>query len=247
MATEIFGNLGGIFGALIDFGILAAMLAVLGIIVFLAMRSGLIKKRKYQIMLFSPRSSGYLPGMVSGDFLKDGKFEVCYGRKTGSFSADIVTVEAPKEKAIHFGNMLFGYAPSRDTIYWLENININETEISADPANSEAMKSNYANMVEEDSRRYSKKNPLIEYAPHMALMAAAIILVVGIWFGLSKVSEEQANVASALNNVAAKFNNATITKYVSSSSSGQTYVSPVPNQNPNAPSSGSTSSNAPPG
>jgi len=203
-------ELGAVFSPMLNGiggGIVWLLVAVLlvGFVAVLYM-SGILIHRKYKVHLFMPRSGGdHELGEARGRMLKNGRFGIKYG-----LTSKEIEVEAPPENCIHFGDVIYGYSPSKEEMYWIPVVKIDTSHLTAEPTASPALRITYANGVKEINDRFSLPNQLKEYAIVGTLLILGVAIGLGNYFGQQKVADSMHEVSASFSAVSAQLNNATI-------------------------------------
>ena len=203
-------ELGAVFSPMLNGiggGIVWLLVAVVlvGFVALLFM-SGLLVHRKYKVHLFMPRSGGdHELGEAWGRMLDKGRFGIKYG-----MMGKEIEVQAPPENCIHYGNVLYGYSPSKDEIYWIPTLSVDPSHLTAEPTASPALRITYANGVKAINDRFSLPNQLKEYAIVGTLLILGVAIGLGNYFGQQKVADSLHEVSASFGAVSAQLNNATI-------------------------------------
>lgn len=234
---DIAGQVSGTFGAIVMVGFFILLIG--GGAAFLYF-GGLLTKRPYTCILFAPRNSGVKPFKVKGRELKNGEFEVNYGFMNN------VKVQAPGDGAVFEGDFLFGYSPSKDEIYWIKDLVVNDTLLKADPVSSAASRQMYIVGVKEINDRFSMPNQMKEWGIIGAIFILALAVGLGSYFGNTKVAEafdkSTGGIASKLDRLLSHLDNSTILierrEVVANSNSVGSSSSPPGNPSPRNPPPG---------
>lgn len=190
------------------------LLFILGIAgtAFIAWWSGMLEPTPYKVMIGVARANGAREiKHAKGRFLKKeggspGQFEIRFG------AMEKVRVQAPDENYIQYGNLICFRRDKLDD-YVPCNMNWESgagATFAPDPAMSPAAKLAFSTTVKEVALRFTRPNWLKDFAPHIAIIIAAIILGVSFLFGAGIAGKSYGDAAVPMNAIAAKLNNATV-------------------------------------
>lgn len=193
-----------------------------------------MNKMPYTCFLFSKRNSGVKVYVKKGRFLKGGgQFEIDYG------VLDRVKVQAPTDKQTLEGDIVIGFSPSKEEVYWTESFEIDETRLKMDPVSSSAGRVMYANGVQEIYERTTMNDKVILWAMVGAIVVLAFATGLGSYLGGKMVADEYGKgsqaIAEANANIVHLLENATITisrPYVSPGTITPSGVEPSPRNPP---------------
>ena len=194
---DVFGiDLGGwIDSALGLFITVGLFLAIIGGVV-VALIGGVLNNYRYKVILLMDRAGSYEVAIKKGRFLhkgKDqGKFEIRYG------FMDNVSVEAPPEKFIYFGNWMIFYRKAIDDHRPCTLGMQPDGQLEFDPALQPAAKIAFGNQMEKNFLRFQEKDKWLQYSPTIALIVAAVIVGMAFIFGAGMVTEPWAQAAGAI-------------------------------------------------
>lgn len=199
----------GIIQNLIDVLMIFGAVALVGGTLAVLFKSGFFDKKPVNVLVIVKRAGESVAlHAVKGRFIKakggDGNFEIQHG-----FMKKI-TVGAPKEEYIYPGDwVVFERRASED--YRPVKIKFNEAgNIQLDPALQPAMKLAHASQVEKTVLRFQTQNVLIQYAPAVAIIVAALIVGGALLSAAGAVNEPGMATANAFQQVADKLANATV-------------------------------------
>ena len=213
--------------------ILVIFLAVAVAIVYY---TGLLVPRKYTCKIFIPRAEGRFKLVeAKGRFIKDAKFEVSY-----SWDKKVI-VDAPLEKYVHEGDVLWGQSTTEKEIIWIPDIEISADSVQFNAAIPEAAQITWATVFASQFERTHQQSPLLQILIPAAFIIGALIIFFGAYIGNKELSDSNHALAASNSAFAEKLlANSTVhiyqnypadTTYSANTSSGLPQTPP----NPNAP------------
>lgn len=225
--TGVFSNFAG---GITSFMIVALILSVLGGLVLFLWRGGLMNRYSYRPIIFSPAGKDYKINITKGRYLGEG-FEVHYGY------GDNVKTQAPPPGAVRADGTVVGYSPSRNSIFWITDLFVDDKQIRIDPTISEAMKLAHAQAVREEVERATKPSPYEKYIVPLSVVVGFVIIGIALYVGINSVVGPLNNFASANMAIHQDLADAQVVIYRESQSSGGSSFPnpPTQNVNPNAP------------
>lgn len=227
MATfEIMEKFGS---SIVNLGVPLIMVLFLGVIGVIAYSSGILTRYPYKCILRLPRAGGaYKIVTVPGRSLPKGKgFEMKFGWW------DKLVVSEPREEYTQQGDYLEGIMHSKEEVTWVKGVEIDATDIKFRAAVPENAQLTFAVAYDSAFQRTHKMKAWMQFAPHISLIIAAVILFGGMYVLGNMMKEASAANADAINRV---LQNATVVVYKTASTTGD--YSGFPNQptaNPNLP------------
>lgn len=168
-----------------------------------------LNKMPYTCILVSKRNGGIKTFIKKGRVIAGGsKFEIDYGM------FDRVKVQAPTDSQTLEGEVVVGFSPSKEEVYWCQDFEINELKLKMDPVASPAGRVLYAAGVKEIYERTQTNDKLIQWAMIGAIMVLAFSVGIGSYVGGKMVADAYGKNAEAIaasnGNIARLLENATI-------------------------------------